>query len=101
MDCLPLGGTEPGLNSSMILTLMLACLTSVIGSQFANWWQGTKIGDWFNQLLDQWLSWTTHKLHMKAFAKTENLKDKFHDVETRLTALQLRVDDLTKSQKDR
>jgi hypothetical protein len=71
-------------------------LNAVIGSTFYNWWEDTRIGCWSNRKLDQWLSWTTQKLHMKDFAKTENLMDRIYKMETQIDQLYKKMEEINK-----
>ena len=71
--------------------ILMACLNSVIGSSFYDWWETTRLGCWTNRKLDQLLDWTTHKLHLKEFSKAENIKDKIQRLEQDLHNLEQQV----------
>lgn len=74
--------------------ILLACLNSVIGSSFYNWWETTRIGCWFNRKLDALLNWTAQKLHLKEFTRAENVMAKIQRLESEIQTLNQRLDAL-------
>jgi len=71
--------------------ILLACLNSVIGSSFYNWWETTRLGCWSNRKLDQLMNWTTQKLHLKEFSRAENVMAKLQRLELALQHLETEV----------
>ena len=74
--------------------ILLSCLNSVIGSSFYNWWADTRIGRWSNLKLNQLLTWTTQKLHLKEFSRAENVMDKIQRLEKQIKDLETQIKDL-------
>lgn len=74
--------------------ILLACLNSVIGSSFYNWWETTRIGCWSNRKIDLLLNWTTQKLHLKEFSRAENVMSKIQRLEDQIQELNQRLDKL-------
>jgi hypothetical protein len=74
--------------------ILLACLNSVIGSSFYNWWADTRIGCWSNRKLNQLLTWTTRKLHLKEFSRVENVMDKIQRLEGQIEDLETQIREL-------
>ena len=78
----------------MFYFVLMACLNSVIGSSFYNWWESTRIGCWFNRRLDALMNWTSQRLHLKNFSRAENVMAKIQRLESEIQQLNQRLAEL-------
>ena len=71
-------------------------MSAVIVSSFYQWWQGTKMGIWFQKHVDAFMQYLAVKFDIEIAKKDAKFRKQYPLVANRLVALEERVIELEK-----
>jgi len=66
-------------------------MSSIIGSSFYQWWQGTKMGIWFQKHLDAFMQFLADKYNIEIAKKDKKFRAQFPLIADRIDALEKKV----------
>lgn len=84
------------MNWLIILTLK-SILSSIIGSSFYQWFQGTTIGIWFQKKVDAFMQYLAVKYDIELAKKDAKFRKQYPLIADRLVKLEKEVSKLKKS----
>ena len=76
--------------------ILKSIMSAVIGSSFYQWWQGTKMGIWFQKHVDAFMQYLAVKFDIEIAKKAAKFRKHYPLVANRLVALEERVIELEK-----
>ena len=76
--------------------LLRTIMSSILGSSFYQWWQGTKMGIWFQKHLDQFMQFLAVKFDIEIAKKDAKFRKQYPLIADRLDALELKVKSMEK-----
>ena len=77
--------------SWLTILALKSMLSSVIGSSFYNWFQGTKLGIWFQQYLNNTMQYLADKYDLELAKKDSKFRKQYPLILARLEELEKKV----------
>ena len=74
--------------------LLKTIMSSVVGSSFYQWWQGTKMGIWFQKHVDAFMQHIATKYDIEVAKKDKKFRAQFPLIANRLELLEKKVSTL-------
>lgn len=68
--------------------ILKAIMSAIIGSSFYQWWQGTKMGLWFQKHVDTFMEYLAEKFDIEVAKKDKKFRKKYPLVADRIEALE-------------
>ena len=77
--------------SWLVILALKSMLSSVIGSSFYNWFQGTKLGIWFQQYVNNTMQYLADKYDLELAKKDSKFRKQYPLILARLEELEKKV----------
>jgi|TARA_B110000977_G_C10820785_1_gene394118 hypothetical protein len=77
--------------SWLTILALKSMLSSVIGSSFYNWFQGTKLGIWFQQYVNNTMQYLADKYDLELAKKDSKFRKQYPLILARLEELEKKV----------
>ncbi len=78
------------MNWLLVLTLK-SILSSIIGSSFYQWFQGTTLGIWFQKQVDRFMAYFAEKYELELIKKDAKFAKQYPNILARLEELEKKV----------
>ena len=77
--------------SWLVILALKSMLSSVIGSSFYNWFQGTKLGIWFQQYVNNTMQYLADKYDLELAKKDSKFRKQYPLILARIEELEKKV----------
>ena len=71
--------------------ILKAIAGSILGSAFANWFEGTKVGIWFYKKVENLMHWAAERYDLEILKTESRFKKKYPTIMERLEKLEKKV----------